>query len=679
MLSVYVLYKYNYINGDIALSKKPNKHIIEYLKWYISDKCKNPGFAILLKGGWGSGKTWFVEEFISKNGKNSSSDSKFIYISLFGLESTEDINNLIFQDLHPKLSSEAVKITGKLAKSVLSKFVSELPDIDLQMYLNKFEDKVLVFDDFERCNIKLEKVFGYINGFIEHQSKKVIVVANDEEIESGLEEDKKKEGPKYHLVREKVIGKTFKIETDIPTVIKSLIKENAPKSKKLLSSHEDLLVNIFETVREKAGKEQANYRAFSHTIKDFEYLWVKINKKYKKHAEFEKDFLNVFIRMGYELQLGLIKDKDVSNIGRARSERMYASIRNNNTNEEQKENEYKDIEDFFDRHNLNFDNLMIPYDVWFQILCENNIDLSSIEESFNNSSYFIDESQPDWVKLWHYYDLDDDDSEGVIDLIVKNLDEFSYENLGEIFHIYGALLRRCEDGVVLPNEIGNTPQEIEEHAKKYIDYLYDNDRLPKRKDIAKQYMTSAYGYFGYSSLDSDNFTNIRNYFLERCNERLGVLTPTRIKEILDCMGSDTRKFHGLIASQDFNCDNDKPSYWNVAIFQNFDPKDFFDSYKKIPNSNKRFLDDIFKERYRPLDNCHLSMVAEFREFPVELDFMNQLLELVDQAITDAPTGSPSIWHMKLLRDEGLKFAIDRLEQFKRDVESAESSSEGETN
>ena len=41
-----------------------NQHIVNYLNWYIHSECENQNFAVLIKGGWGSGKTWFIKKFI---------------------------------------------------------------------------------------------------------------------------------------------------------------------------------------------------------------------------------------------------------------------------------------------------------------------------------------------------------------------------------------------------------------------------------------------------------------------------------------------------------------------------------------------------------------------------------------------------------------------------------------
>lgn len=523
------------------MTKEPNEHITKYLKWYISDECKNPRFAVLLKGGWGSGKTWFIGEFIKASDKESAKeksfdsnsitdwwslykvrlvrkikgdndkdsakgglfDSNFIYLSLYGLDTIDDIRDLIFQELHPVMNHKGIKLGGQLAKSLLSnKLVGfvKIPKINLQDHLTNFGDRVIVFDDLERCNIPVEKVFGYINSFVEHESKKVVVIANDEEIESGLDKNKKKQDSKYHQIKEKVIGKTFKVDTDIPTVIESLVIKVAQSSKTTLLEKKDLLMEIFDLVKDKTPKNYKNYRAFSHVIRDFEYLWKKLDSKYTRHNELITEFLDIFMRLSYELQLGLIKEKDIKSIEAASTARMLSNMANRNkTEKEERVKGYEAIYAFFDRHPMITDNMLLTHELWTQILCETNIDIDKIHESLGNSIYFEAEERPEWLSLWFYRDLEDEHAEKVISLIVKELNAHSYDNIGEIFHIYGALLSRNKEGVNLPDELGNTPEEIEKHAKEYIDYLYAKDKLPKREDIAKQYLDGSYERFGYSS------------------------------------------------------------------------------------------------------------------------------------------------------------------------------------
>ncbi len=76
-----------------------NKHVKEYLSYYVSFP-HSPHFAVLLNGTWGIGKTFLVEKYLKtleKHGK------KFVYISLYGLASIDEINDALFRSLYPKL------------------------------------------------------------------------------------------------------------------------------------------------------------------------------------------------------------------------------------------------------------------------------------------------------------------------------------------------------------------------------------------------------------------------------------------------------------------------------------------------------------------------------------------------------------------------------------------------
>lgn len=70
--------------------------------------------AVMLTGSWGSGKTHFL-----KNEYMLNEPKRFIYISLNGIASAEDIDALLIQSLHLLLESKGVKIGGEIAKSFL--------------------------------------------------------------------------------------------------------------------------------------------------------------------------------------------------------------------------------------------------------------------------------------------------------------------------------------------------------------------------------------------------------------------------------------------------------------------------------------------------------------------------------------------------------------------------------
>ena len=96
-----------------------NEHVEDYLNYYI--KSPKPGFAVMLKGKWGSGKTWFIKDYCERNlsTKKEPNKQRYLYVSLYGISSYSEIEDSFFQQLHPVLSSKPMAIAGKILKGTL--------------------------------------------------------------------------------------------------------------------------------------------------------------------------------------------------------------------------------------------------------------------------------------------------------------------------------------------------------------------------------------------------------------------------------------------------------------------------------------------------------------------------------------------------------------------------------
>lgn len=168
--------------------------IVEVVREYLKDSIYN--YAILIDGDWGSGKSYFIKQnLIPKIEKDYCGDKKnFIYISLYGVKSTEDISNQIYINLLnkkvkvnntvKKVVSTGVKVFGDIIKLTGIDIKEYKSDMESFIDLNKY---ILVFDDLERCNCEVNEVLGYINNFVEHDGIKVILVANEKEIGKSYE------------------------------------------------------------------------------------------------------------------------------------------------------------------------------------------------------------------------------------------------------------------------------------------------------------------------------------------------------------------------------------------------------------------------------------------------------------------------------------------------------------
>ncbi len=258
-----------------------NKHIEEFLDYYLNVE-QSPDYAVLITGCWGSGKTYFIRQYLEGRGAAGKDVVKetdwltgfekytVVYVSLFGMKMRDDINKKIERILHPKINSKnlkylpdaislvsdlagiavetavtatmtlttsgsaasfavpagvaAKKAFGSFFKNILTKIFNRKKDVEYfsSDFLEEIKKKrlVVVFDDVERADMPLPELLGYLNEYVEHLHVPCILLADKEKWEEAqkCQEDK---STLHHLssTKEKVIGKEFQIQTDCQNVV----------------------------------------------------------------------------------------------------------------------------------------------------------------------------------------------------------------------------------------------------------------------------------------------------------------------------------------------------------------------------------------------------------------------------------------------------------------------------
>lgn len=95
-----------------------DEETIKIIKNYVNDN--NDSLALLINGKWGSGKTYFVKKIAIP--KLLEINKKSIYISLYGVENKEEINQKIYSAL---LKDTSKKIENKIqGKSNYIKYIN---------------------------------------------------------------------------------------------------------------------------------------------------------------------------------------------------------------------------------------------------------------------------------------------------------------------------------------------------------------------------------------------------------------------------------------------------------------------------------------------------------------------------------------------------------------------------
>lgn len=348
-----------------------NKHIEEFLDYYLEHET-SPDYAVLITGCWGSGKTYFIRQYLESKGATGKDVVKtfdwltgfekytVIYVSLFGAKTRKDINKKIERILHPKVNSKKLKYlpdaislvsnlagitigtaiaasttvatggstapyafpaavaTGKTIgsffKTLLNKFFNRKKDEEyfVSDFLEEIKRKrlVVVFDDVERADMPLPELLGYLNEYIEHLHVPCILLADKDKWEEAQKCQKDK-STLHHLssTKEKIIGKEFQIQTSFDDVWNFWsISGNHPIGDRAWNVVKNFRLNI-QLVLEVIGAN--NYRALKHSLSDFQHFIEKIEDEFLSNEEFNRLLIADFFSHQYAYYTGWFVAADI--------------------------------------------------------------------------------------------------------------------------------------------------------------------------------------------------------------------------------------------------------------------------------------------------------------------------------------------------------------------------------
>ena len=163
---------------------------------------------LVIKGKWGAGKTFFWQNLIEESKhKRCIGRDFYSYVSLFGVNSLEELNNAI---LVSAVESNATKSKRKLDPLIanirkLATSLEKSPALReytggmVSAFLHFLLDNTLIcFDDIERRGdgLTIKDVFGLASLFKEQRNCKVLLIMNDERLGVEAQEQFKLHGEK---------------------------------------------------------------------------------------------------------------------------------------------------------------------------------------------------------------------------------------------------------------------------------------------------------------------------------------------------------------------------------------------------------------------------------------------------------------------------------------------------
>jgi hypothetical protein len=164
--------------------------------------CKSPE-VLCIRGKWGVGKTYGWNNFLLQaKASNAIALNKYAYVSLFGIQSLDELKYSIFentvgsQDIGTEPTTENLTVnTGAVLRQIgrhsLGNVVNYIPFVknpsDTLKVISflRVRDQIVCIDDLERKgkNLRTQDVLGLISFLRERRGCKVVLILNDEELE----------------------------------------------------------------------------------------------------------------------------------------------------------------------------------------------------------------------------------------------------------------------------------------------------------------------------------------------------------------------------------------------------------------------------------------------------------------------------------------------------------------
>lgn len=555
-------------------------------KQYLDDfiESNNLNYAILLKAPWGAGKTHFIKKFII----SISSENKPLYVSLNGISTIKELNKAIAYARFPSLQTKVSK-TGKQVKNLISSINILGNSIDL----NKFDvtelilfdlPNTLIFDDIERCTLKPIVLFGAINKFVEHEDKRVIFLANEEQLikaENAIDE--------YNLIKEKLIGQTLTILPDFDAALTSFINENNGAVKKFYLKEKEIIKIIFKQA------SYNNLRSLKQTLWNFNRLYKVIEKKFLKNETAMRELLSTFIALSLEIKS--------ANVTKQMLNMRYHSTTTDNDDHKQFQkinNKYDDLSITNARNGS-----VIPVQIAENVLINGIVDKVEVNKALSQSQAFrIPDKEQEWQTIWWAFFRNEENILSAKKEMEQKFIAHQYTDPGELLHVFTNMFTLKEMGL-----LKESPKQIISDCKRYIRELSKANKLRQYTPVAgfsdDFNGNTAYGYtrrsyMGLMYPENEQHNSYKEFeelfqYLRKAQHKIhDKNTKNLAPKLLEAMIKAPHTFNAKISAKT----NEYGEYAWHPILHLINEKDFSKELIKLPHEQRHEVLKQLSDRYK---------------------------------------------------------------------------------
>lgn len=278
-------------------------------------------YALQINGGWGTGKTYYLKNYVKKRLKEQ--ENYVVYFSVYGFDSLAQLKREILYSIITEVKpiqsqlgdlSKATKGLNriiKLTENTKLQTIGLVTDAILEYFQTrppKELDKplIIIVDDIERISTKIdiEDLLGFIsNELLEKLKCKVIILSNSAEMNKQEE---------FQRVKEKTIYRTAEFSYSVSLIEETIIKQSRNEFIRLNSTWISSILNSEDSA--------INIRTLIAVIENYSLVEKRLSSQIDKLAEEKNNlalrkslFLNIYV-ITREYKLATITENNMKEL-----------------------------------------------------------------------------------------------------------------------------------------------------------------------------------------------------------------------------------------------------------------------------------------------------------------------------------------------------------------------------
>ena len=537
----------------------------QYLAFY--EKRANPGYAVLITGAWGVGKTFQV--------KRALRSSQTCYVSLFGLQSPKDIYEAAFAKMFPEVAQvrDAAQEMGSMSIGGFS--LGGLPSQIVNMFVREQVDntKILILDDLERCSVSPVDLLGVVNRYVEHHGCRVVVIAHDGKLSDELKGQK-----------EKVFGQVIRARPEIASAFEKFTQEfGTPGSEDWLNELRDDILTAFKE------SEVESLRILRHVVEDLNRLWGAASSTHHEQRTALNELGLLFVAWSFERRAERIARADLAKRSSVRFTHALAS------NASSEAVAHPAITAMSRYSMAPMESQVIPDELLQRILFDSIFDSQEIQAALNQSAYFAAaENLPSWRVFIDFGRRDDAEADRAMREMMQQFQDRSVKDPGDMLHHFALRMMMSKWQL-----IGETIDDVKVECFQYIDDLFSGDMLnpaPMSHDLEDSLSHGASGYaFWVEEESQEQFKAVFNYLRDRRQEAMIRRLPDEVPEVLSAVATDADELQRLLL---YTGDGQEPKFDGKPILSAIDVDAFVRALLSSHPENWQKVTKVLHERRR---------------------------------------------------------------------------------